>query len=255
MPDKGGTICVIPARYASTRFPGKPLAMIRGRPMIQRVYERAREAGIPSRVVVATDDRRILKVVEDFGGEAVLTSAHHRTGTERVAEVARRMDAACYINVQGDEPLIEPAAVDAVARMILAGAPMATLAARITSRSDLFDQNVVKVVLGRDSLALYFSRHAVPFPRKYLDSGEDIDLAASTYLRHVGTYGYSRTALLSVAESQPCEMEQLESLEQLRALFLGIPIRVEVTETFGPCVDVPADVAKVESIMAAMDAR
>jgi 3-deoxy-manno-octulosonate cytidylyltransferase (CMP-KDO synthetase) len=139
--------------------------------------------------------------------------------------------------------------------MITAGAPMATLAARITSRSDLFDQNVVKVILGRDSSALYFSRHAVPFARKYLERGEDIDLTASTYLRHVGTYGYSRTALLDIADGEPCEMEQLESLEQLRALFLGIRIKVEVVDSFGPCVDVPGDIAKVESIMAATDAR
>lgn len=253
--DRGGTICVIPARYASTRFPGKPLAMIRGKPMIQRVYDRAREAEIPSRVVVATDDPRIVKVVEGFGGEVVLTSADHRTGTERVAEIARSSDAACFVNVQGDEPLIEPALVDAVARMILDGAPMATLAARITSRSDLFDQNVVKVVLGRDSHALYFSRHAVPFPRKYLERGEDIDLTSSTYLRHVGTYGYSRAALLEVADGEPCEIEQLESLEQLRALALGIQIKVQVVGSVGPCVDVPGDIAKVESIMAATGAR
>jgi 3-deoxy-manno-octulosonate cytidylyltransferase (CMP-KDO synthetase) len=229
--------------------------MIGGKPMIRRVYERAREAVVPSRVLVATDDSRIARAVEDFGGEAALTSPDHRTGTERVAEIARATEAACYVNVQGDEPLIDPAFIDAVARAVLAGAPMATLATRIVSRGDLFDQNVVKVILSRDSLALYFSRHAVPFPRKYLERGEDIDLAASVYLRHVGTYAYSRAALLEMAGAEPCEMEQLESLEQLRALFLGVPIKVEVVESSGPCVDVPGDIAKVERIIAATGAR
>lgn len=255
MPDQGQALCVIPARYGSTRFPGKPLAVIAGKPMIQRVHEMVSRASRVSRVVVATDDERIKRAVEAFGGEAVLTSPEHRSGTDRVAEVARRIDASCYINVQGDEPLIEPGLVDAVARTLEGGAAMATLAARIGTRSELFDPNVVKVVLDQAGRALYFSRHAVPFPRKYFDLGTDVDLAASFYLRHIGTYGYSRGTLLALAAAPRCEIEELESLEQLRALYLGIRIQVEVVSASSPCVDVPGDIAKVEKILAARSAR
>ena len=254
MPDRVETIGVIPARYGSTRFPGKPLAMIAGKPMIRHVYEAASQARLLGRVLVATDDRRIHDAVREFGGEAVITTGAHRTGTDRVAEVARRSEGSHYVNIQGDEPLIEPGMIDAVARMLAEGAPMATLASRITSRSELFDQNTVKVVLAADGSALYFSRHAIPFPRKYLDKGKDVDLAASTYLRHLGTYGYSRAALMAVADHEPCEMEELESLEQLRALYMGIRIRVAVVDSSGPCVDVPGDVEKVERILSARGA-
>jgi 3-deoxy-manno-octulosonate cytidylyltransferase (CMP-KDO synthetase) len=254
VPDHGQALCVIPARYASTRFPGKPLASIAGKPMIQRVWEMASRARLVGRVVVATDDRRIVEAVEGFGGEAVLTSSEHRSGTDRVAEVARRIQAPFYINVQGDEPLIEPGVVDAVARMLAAGSPMSTLAGRITTRGDLFDPNVVKVIVDRLGHALYFSRYAVPFPRLYLDRGGDVDLGTSTYLRHIGTYGYSASALGEVAGAPRCQIEELESLEQLRALYLGIKIRVEVVRASSPCVDVPGDIAKVEKILAARGA-
>ena len=245
---------MIPARYASTRFPGKPLALVAGKPMIRRVWEMASRARLVGRVVVATDDRRIVEAAEAFGAEAVLTSPEHRSGTDRVAEVARRIRAPFYINVQGDEPLIEPGVVDAVARIVAEGAPMATLAARITTRGDLFDQNVVKVVLDKQGHALYFSRHAIPFPRAYLDRGADVDLGASTYLRHIGTYGYSAAALSELAGAPRCQIEELESLEQLRALYLGIKIKVEVVDASSPCVDVPGDIAKVEKILAARGA-
>lgn len=255
MSEPGQTVGVIPARYASTRFPGKPLAAIAGKPMIQRVYEMVSRARRLSRVIVATDDERISQAVRDFGGEVMITSAEHRSGTDRVAEVARRLDAPYYVNVQGDEPLIDPSLIDAVAGMLAGGAPMATLAARITTRSDLFDQNLAKVVLDRDGFAVYFSRHSIPFPRMYLDRGADVDLETSAYLRHIGTYGYSRSVLLELAGAEPCEMEQLESLEQLRALYLGIKIKVEVVEESSPCVDVPEDIAKVEKILAARGAQ
>jgi len=252
--ERGQTIGVIPARYASTRFPGKPLAAIAGKPMIQRVHEMACRARQLSRVVVATDDERISQAVLAFGGEVMITSAEHKSGTDRVAEVARRLEAPYYVNIQGDEPLIDPSLIDAVTRMLAGGAPMATLAARITTRSDLFDQNVVKVVLDRDGSAVYFSRYSIPFPRKYLDRGIDVDLEASVYLRHIGTYGYSRSVLLELAGAEPCQMEQLESLEQLRALYLGFKIKVEIVEGSSPCVDVPGDIAKVEKILAARGA-
>jgi 3-deoxy-manno-octulosonate cytidylyltransferase (CMP-KDO synthetase) len=241
---------VIPARFGSTRFPGKPLALIAGKPMIQWVYEQVSQSKVLSQVLVATDDERIMRAVEAFGGEAVLTSDRHRSGTDRVAEVARRLEAAHYINVQGDEPLISPALIDEVGRMLIAGAPMATLVARLAARSELFDQNVAKVVLDKDGRVLYFSRHGIPFPRKYLERGADIDLSSSVYLRHVGTYGYSREALLRLAEAGPCEIEELESLEQLRALFLGIPMSAAVVEFDSPCVDIPGDIQKVEKILA-----
>ena len=255
MPEGERIIGVIPARFASTRFPGKPLAAIAGKPMIRWVYEAASRAKELSSVVVATDDERIKQAVEGFGGKVMLTSGAHRSGTDRVAEVAGRLAASHYINIQGDEPLIGAEHIDEVARMLLGGAPMATLAARMTSRSDLFDQNVVKVVVDRAGAALYFSRHAIPFPRKYLDRGIDVDLDASVYLRHLGTYGYSRAALLELAGSEPCEIEELESLEQLRALYLGIRLEVGVVEAAGPCVDVPGDIAKVENLLATRGAR
>jgi len=245
---------VIPARFASTRFPGKPLAPIAGKPMIQWVFEAASRAKALDRLVVATDDQRVRRAVEGFGGEVVMTSTDHRSGTDRVAEVAGRIAGSHYVNIQGDEPLIAPGQIDAVGGMLAAGAAMATLAARITSRSDLFDQNVVKVVVGGDGAALYFSRHAIPFPRKYLDRGTDVDLGKSVYLRHVGTYGYSRPPLLRLAGADACEMEELESLEQLRALCLGIRIQVGVVEEAGPCVDLPGDVVKVESLLGARGA-
>ncbi len=249
MPETGPIIGVIPARYGSTRFPGKPLALIAGKPMIQHVHEMTSRAHLLSRVIVATDDERIRRAVEVFGGEVMMTSAEHRSGTDRVAEVAGRLEAPYYINVQGDEPLIDPRLVDRCAGMLLEGAPMATLVTRIAARSGLFDQNVVKVVVTKDCHAMYFSRHAIPFPKKYLDRGADIDLEASTYFRHVGTYGYSRAALLEITQAPPCETEELESLEQLRALFLGIKIEVAVVDSRSPCVDVPADIAKVENLL------
>lgn len=249
MPDKGPIVGVIPARYGSTRFPGKALALIAGKPMIQRVYEVTSQARLLSRLIVATDDRRIADTVRGFGGEAMITRADHRSGTDRVAEVANRVEAPYYINVQGDEPLIRHELVDLVARMLLDGAPMATLAARITSRSELLDQNTAKVVLDRRGDILYFSRHAIPFPRKYLDRGADIDLKASAYYRHIGTYGYNRAALTEIAQAEPCEIEDLESLEQLRALFLGIKIKAGIVDFSSPCVDVPEDIAKVEKLL------
>ncbi len=245
MNDKG-IIGVIPARYGSTRFPGKPLAIIAGKPMVQHVYERARRARLLAGVVVATDDDRIRQAVVNFGGEAVMTSPAHPTGTDRVAEFARDTKAFGYVNIQGDEPLIDPTFIDTCAGFIAGGDRMSTLVSRIRTRSELLDQNVVKVVVDRDGRAIYFSRYAVPFPRKYLDSGADVDLEASTYLRHVGLYGYTRETLLALAEAGTCEIEDIEGLEQLRALYLGIDIRVAYVGAAGPCVDVPSDIDKIE---------
>ena len=214
--------------------------------MIQHVYERAQHAQLLTGVVVATDDDRIRQAVENFGGQVMMTSPAHSTGTDRVAEVADVMDAQYYVNIQGDEPLIDPSFIDKCANLLLDGEEMSTLVTRIETRGDLLDQNVVKVIIDQDGHAVYFSRHAVPFPRKYLDRGKDVDLAQSTYLRHVGVYGYSRKALLEIVSAGRCEMEDLESLEQLRALHIGIKIRVGFVGAASPCVDVPEDIEKIE---------
>lgn len=244
--DDKGIIGIIPARYGSTRFPGKPLALIAGRPMVQHVYERARHATLLTEVIVATDDDRIRQAVENFGGRAVMTSPAHSSGTDRVAEIARHVEAPGYVNIQGDEPLIDPAFIDKCAGLIADGDRMSTLVSRIETRGQLLDQNVVKVVIDRKGNAVYFSRHAIPFPRSYLSRGKDVDLEASTYLRHVGVYGYTRDALISLADAGSCEMEELESLEQLRALHLGIKIKVGFVGGASPGVDVPEDIERIE---------
>jgi len=246
-------IGVIPARYDSTRFPGKPLAIIAGKPMVQHVYERAGRAKFLDEVIVATDDNRIRQAVENFGGRVLMTSADHKTGTDRVAEVARAVEAKGYVNIQGDEPLIDAAFIDKCANLIIEGEQMSTLAARIATRADLFDQNVVKVVIDQGGHAVYFSRHAIPFPRKYLDRGVDVDMEASTYLRHVGVYGYCREALLAFADAGVCEAEELESLEQLRAVNIGIRIRVAFVDSPTQGVDLPEDVERIEKAIGSGD--
>jgi 3-deoxy-manno-octulosonate cytidylyltransferase (CMP-KDO synthetase) len=253
VPDDGSVIGVIPARYGSTRFPGKPLALIAGKPMIQHVYERAARAGLLAAVVVATDDARIKEAVEGFGGTAMMTSAEHPSGTDRVAEVAERLKCPYCINIQGDEPLIEPASVDTCARLLLEGSPMSTLAARIRWRHELFDQNTAKVVLDARGYALYFSRSAIPFPRKYLDRGVDVDLDCSMYLRHVGVYGYSAETLRRLTAEEASEAEDLEGLEMLRALHLGIRIKVGLVASATAHVDVPEDIAEVEKALKPKD--
>jgi 3-deoxy-D-manno-octulosonate cytidylyltransferase len=249
VPDEKAVIGVIPARYGSTRFPGKPLALIAGKPMIQHVYERTSRARTLSEIVVATDDERILKSVEGFGGRAMMSAQDHPTGTDRVVEVAALLEAPYYVNIQGDEPLIEPDWIDMCADMLLAGAEMATLVAPIKWRMDLFDQNVVKVVTTDDGRALYFSRSPIPFPRKYLDRGMDVDLDSSRYVRHVGVYGYSRETLRRLGAAGVCEIEQMESLEQLRALWLGIEIKIGQVDRVTQCVDVPGDIARIEAAL------
>jgi 3-deoxy-manno-octulosonate cytidylyltransferase (CMP-KDO synthetase) len=217
--------------------------------MIEHVYRRAVQAARLSSVVVATDDRRILEAVQDFGGEAVMTSRDHPTGTDRIAEVAAALDAAYFVNIQGDEPLIDPVHIDICADGLLSGESMVTLAARITARRDIFDHNIAKVVVSHDGHAMYFSRSPIPFQRKYLDAGTDIDIDSSTYLRHIGVYGYTRSSLEALARAGPTELEQMESLEQLRALAIGIRVKVAIVDSTSPCVDVPEDIGKVESLL------
>lgn len=236
------TVAIIPARYASTRFPGKPLTKIDGVTMIERVYRQASLAKTLNAVMVATDDQRIADAVNAFGGQVAMTRDDHRSGTDRLAEVASRFeDIDVIVNVQGDEPLIDPHTIDSAVKPLLAEASvqMSTIAAPITDSSEINSSDVVKVVLDANGFALYFSRSAIPHYR-------DAAPADRTYLAHVGLYVYRRQCLLQLASLPATPLEQAESLEQLRALENGIRIKV-VTGKYRPiAVDRPADVANVE---------
>ncbi len=237
---------LIPARYASVRFPGKPLAPLLGKPMIQHVYERAQKASLLEEVIVATDDERIRKTVEGFGGRVVMTSPEHSCGTERLAEAAeflRLAEEDIVVNVQGDQPLLEPALIEELVRPLLLQAeiPMATVAVPITREEELFDPNRVKVVVDREGKALYFSRSRIPFHRS--------PGPRPTYLRHLGLYAYRRGFLDLFIRLTPGELEQAEKLEQLRALEHGYPIAVSITKYDCPEVDTPEDLQRVEEMM------
>jgi 3-deoxy-manno-octulosonate cytidylyltransferase (CMP-KDO synthetase) len=246
-PETPNVLVVIPARHASSRFPGKPLALIAGKPMIQHVVERVRIAKLPSRIVVATEDERIKEAVEKFGAQAVLTRNDHRTGTDRVAEVAAHLAADIYINVQGDEPLINPGTVDAVAAAMAEdeSIQLATPCSTITQQKEIMDPNVVKVVQDFDANALYFSRAPIPWVR---DTGSKV---AASHCKHIGLYGYRRDALLEYPTLPPGELERIEQLEQLRWLENGFRIHMVETEYDAISVDVPADVERVEKLLSA----
>jgi 3-deoxy-manno-octulosonate cytidylyltransferase (CMP-KDO synthetase) len=240
-------LAVIPARYASTRLPGKPLISIAGKPMIERVWERARQASRVSRVIVATDDERIAKAVKSFGGEAVLTRADHRSGTERVAEVAvAHPDAEILVNVQGDMPLIDPAAIDAGIEAVHGeeDVKLGTLAVPIGNPAEIMDPNVVKTVLDFDGNALYFSRAPIPWVR---DRQGPVH---AKHLKHVGLYVFRREALLDFATFPQGDLERIEQLEQLRWLENGYRIRVVETEYKTVEVDTPEDVRRAEQLLA-----
>ncbi len=241
------TVIVIPARYGSTRLPGKPLVQIAGKPMVQRVYERAKLAKMASRVIVATDDERIVKAVEAFGGEVRMTRSDHRTGTERIAEVAAHTDGQIFVNVQGDEPVLDPAAVDTAVSSLLEAPPaaIATVAVPIRTPSDIMDPNVVKTVLNFDGNALYFSRAPIPWVR---DTGGHVQ---ARHLKHLGLYAFQRDALLEYPTLPQGELERIEQLEQLRWMENGWKIRVAEVEHDAVSVDVPEDVNRVEQILAA----
>jgi 3-deoxy-manno-octulosonate cytidylyltransferase (CMP-KDO synthetase) len=243
--DMSKVVIVIPARYGSTRLPGKPLVSLAGKTMIQRVFERAKQAKTAGRVIVATDDERIVKAVESFGGEARITRTEHRTGTERIAEVAAHSDGEVFVNVQGDEPLLDPAAVDTAVNSLLEepAAAIATVAVLIRTPADIMDPNVVKTVLDFEDNALYFSRAPLPWVR---------DSAAKTHarhLKHLGLYVFQRDALLEYPTLPQGELERIEQLEQLRWLENGWKIRVAEVEHDAVSVDVPEDIAKVESLL------
>jgi 3-deoxy-manno-octulosonate cytidylyltransferase (CMP-KDO synthetase) len=231
---------VIPARYGSTRLPAKPLLAETGKPLIQHVYERAKQARLACRVLVATDDPRILDAVEGFGGEAVMTRDDHLCGTDRIAEAARSIDADIIVNLQGDEPLIDPASLDQVISMLLEdrGAGMATLAAPLRSAEAYHSPHVVKVVCDDAGNALYFSRAAIPYVR---DGEPDWAAEPAPVWQHVGLYAYRRDFLFRFASLPPAPLEQLEKLEQLRALAVGCRIRVGQTAAMTLGVDTLED--------------
>ena len=238
-------VVVVPARYGSTRLPGKPLMSLAGKPMIQWVYERAKQASLASRVIVATDDARIVKAVEGFGGEARMTRADHRTGTERVAEVAAHEKGDVFLNVQGDEPLLDPVAVDTAIGALLEEpvAAVATVATPIRTPADIMDPNVVKTVLDFENNGIYFSRAPIPWVR---DSAGKIQVR---HLKHLGLYVFQRDALLEYPTLPQGELEKIEQLEQLRWLENGWKIRVAEVEHDAVSVDVAEDVARAEKLL------
>jgi len=248
MPNPTSSVtAVIPARQASSRFPGKPLAPIAGKPMIQHVVERIRRAQQVSRVVVATDDETIKAAVAAFGGEAILTRRDHPTGTDRVAEVAVHLPADIYVNVQGDEPLIDPGTIDDLISAVIEdeSVQIATPCVAIIHANDIMDPNVAKVTRDFDGNALYFSRAPIPWVR---DRSESV---AARHWKHIGLYAFRRDALLEFPTLPPGELERLEQLEQLRWLENGYRIRVVESQYDAVSVDVPADIERVEKLLAA----
>ena len=234
----------IPARYGSTRLPGKPLLPIAGRPMIEHVYTRVAGARGLDRVVVLTDDERIAEAVQRFGGEWEMTPEDCASGTDRIAWAARSWNASAVINIQGDEPLIDPEGISRIAGHLAAnpGDPVVTLATP-AEPGEMDNPNAVKVVLARDGSALYFSRSPIPYPRQPPQS------SGAAPLKHLGIYGYQRDALLRLAGLPPTPLERSESLEQLRALENGIPIRVLVVDRGSFGVDTAEDLERVETIL------
>lgn len=249
-------VAIIPARFASTRLPGKPLSNINGKPMIQHVYERVRRARTPDRVMVATDDERIASAVRAFGGEAVMTSSDHATGTDRLAEAAGAVDADVIVNVQGDEPMLDPGGIDAAVLALRSdpALPMSTLSLPLRELEEMLSPAVVKVVTDSRGDALYFSRSPIPHARTSgamdLRAGAAEAVARGLARKHVGLYVYRREALLRFATLPPAPLERAESLEQLRALHHGMRIRVaEMEGDAGVAVDTPQDLERVRALM------
>jgi 3-deoxy-manno-octulosonate cytidylyltransferase (CMP-KDO synthetase) len=243
------TVGIIPARWASTRLEGKALALIAGKPMIQQVYERARRAPSLERLIVATDDERIFQAVAAFGGEARMTSPNHPCGTDRAAEVAAGLEADLIVNIQGDEPLIEPANIEAALAPMMADStiPMGTLRVRIQSEAELQDPAVTKVVVDSKGFALYFSRCPIPYVR---DKGRE-----AVFFRHIGLYVYRRDFLLRFAKLPPTPLEKAEALEQLRALENGHRIIVSEVAEAAPGVDTPEQLERVRRLLETTERR
>ncbi|MBC7387493.1 MAG: 3-deoxy-manno-octulosonate cytidylyltransferase [Cryobacterium sp.] len=239
-------LAVIPARYAATRLPGKPLADIHGKPMIQWVYERAKASTALDRVIVATDDERIANAVRGFGGEVMMTAADIPSGTDRVAAVAEKFEADVYVNIQGDEPLMDPLAIAEVVRLVTSGRfKMATMMTPIRDASDLTNPAVVKVVSDSKDRSIYFSRHPIPYSRSPApQSGEPFACR-----RHVGIYAYTRECLFRIRSLSASPLEKAEVLEQLRALEDGIAIGIKEINFLSIGVDTPDELEKVRAIL------
>ena len=240
-------IGIIPARYDSARFPGKLLYPIAGKPLIEYVVERCQRASRLSEVIVATDDERIAEVVRKFC-KVEFTRKDHPSGTDRIAEVATRMNCDAVVNVQGDEPLIDPEVIDVVAEA-LKYSEMTTAASLVNNISDYTDPNIVKVVVSAEGRALYFSRRTIPFVRDLAGESLDKQLEAFPFLKHLGIYGYQCQTLQRLVEHVPSPLEQAEKLEQLRALENGIEITVRQVEYEAIGVDVLEDVQRVEALL------
>ncbi len=240
-------IGIIPARFASSRFPGKPLADILGKPMIQWVYERACRAKLLEKVIVATDDQRIFDAVTNFNGNVVMTSPTAANGTERIAEVTQNLDAKLIVNIQGDEPLIDPDVIDQLVVLMKENpaAPVGTLVKKIEDAENLINPNIPKVVVDKDFYALYFSRSIIPFHRDRADQRKWI--RNEKYYQHIGLYIYRREFLLKFVKLPMSNLERIERLEQLRILENGYKIKVALTETDSIGVDVPSDIDRVIS--------
>ena len=246
---------IIPARYASSRLPRKPLADIVGKPMIQHVWKKAQQASA-NRVIIATDHEEIEKVAKAFGAEVCMTSTEHNSGTERLSEVIEKMaiaDNEIIVNVQGDEPLIPPAIIQQVAQNLAENqVNMATLAVKLETKEELFNPNCVKVVTDQKGMALYFSRAAIPFARDHFADCDDAFVASQPYLRHIGIYAYRAKFVNQYIRWQPTVLEKLESLEQLRALWYGEKIHVELAKEAPQVgVDTLEDLERVRAILTA----
>lgn len=243
---KKRVVAVIPARYASTRFPGKLLATLAGRPVIEHVVRRAQSAASIDRVLVATDDRRIYDCARGFGAEAVMTSPEHATGTDRIGEVLRDIPCDIAVNVQGDEPAVDPAAIDAAVAPLMADStlPMSTLACPITDTDDLLSPHVVKVVTDIHDNALYFSRSVLPGSREGF-----YDVSSGRYRWHIGLYVFRRDFLLTFVGLPQTPLEKAENLEQLRALEHGYTIRVITTPYTGMDINTPQDLVRLERLI------
>ena len=250
-------VAIIPARYNATRFPGKPLALLKGKPLIQHVYEHASRANLVASLLVATDDQRIYDTVVNFGGRALMTSSSHESGTDRIAEAASHIECDYVINVQGDEPFIEPEMIDDVVNLLYNddSVSISTLAKRVTDIHEIFSPHVVKVVMDDEGFALYFSRAPIPYHRdEFVEVGvmshevqaAHINTGNLEFYKHIGIYGYRKDALMKFSSLKQCRLEKIEKLEQLRALNAGMKIKVKETQfdTFG--IDTKEDLRKAE---------
>ena len=235
---------IIPARYESSRFPGKPLVEINNQPMIEHVYKRVKKAEVIDQVIVATDDRRIVEAVKNFGGKVEMTAKDHKSGTDRIAEVAKDLTTDIIVNVQGDEPLIKPVMIDQIVNPFADNEEliMTTLKKKIADLNEINNPNVVKVVTDINDFALYFTRATVPYQRD--DKNGHVD-----YYKHIGVYAFRRDFLLKYSEMNPSKLEQIESLEQLRALENGYDIKVIETAFDTVGVDTPEDLGYVKELI------